>query len=145
MKIEQLIRRFRKAIDIAFAEGEFRNHPPFSRFPKDCCDFACDLLGQFLLENGIETHQVNGTCKTDMTWHHAWLLTDDGIAIDITGDQFIGRLVSAGEILPTYVGSENKIHMLFQPLCFRNLRLHLHDEHLQFFLAFLSRMCIDIS
>lgn len=111
--MKKLIRQFRKAIDIAFAEGKFRNHPPFSRFPKDCCDFACDLLGQFLLENGIETHQINGTCKADISWHHAWLLTDNGIVIDITGDQFIGRLVSAGEISPTYVGPENKIHKLF--------------------------------
>lgn len=113
VKIKQLTKRFRKAIEIAFDEDQFRSHPPLSRFPKDCCDFACDLLGQFLLENGIETHQVNGACTTDMSWHHAWLLTDDGIVIDITGDQFIGKLVSADEVSPTQAGSENKIHKLF--------------------------------
>ena len=113
MEIERLIKLFREAIDAASKEGAFRNHPPFSRFPKDCCDFACDLLGRFLLENGIETHQINGTCNTDMSWHHVWLSTDAGIVIDITGDQFIGELVSADEVSPTHVGSENKIHKLF--------------------------------
>lgn len=112
-EIKQLAKQFRKAIEMAFDEGQFRNHPPFVRFPKDCCDFACDLLGQFLHENGIETYQINGACKSNMSWHHVWLSTDDGVVIDITGDQFIGELVSADEVSPTHVGSENKVHKLF--------------------------------
>ena len=59
------------------------------------------------------TQQINGTHKNDSSWHHVWLITNDKIVIDITGDQFIGKLVSKGEVSPIHVGSENKVHRLF--------------------------------
>jgi len=34
---------------------------------------------------------------------------------------------------------------IHQPLCFRNLRFHLHDQHLQLLLALLSGMGVDIA
>lgn len=113
MEIELLVKQFRMAIDVAFDKGAFRAHPPFSRFPNDCCDFACDLLGQFLLEHGIETQQINGTHKNAPSWHHVWLITNDRIIIDITGDQFVGTLVSANDVSPIHIGAENKVHRLF--------------------------------
>lgn len=113
MKIELLVKQFRMAIDTAFDKGEFRAHPPFSRFPNDCCDFACDLLGQFLLEHGIVTQQINGTHRNDPSWHHVWLITNDRSVIDITGDQFIGRIVSEKDVSPVHVGLENKVHRFF--------------------------------
>ena len=34
---------------------------------------------------------------------------------------------------------------IHQPLCFRNLCLHLHDQHLQLFLALLAGVGVDIT
>lgn len=108
-----MVRQFRATVDTAFNNEEFLTLPPFSKFPNDCCDFACDLLGQFLLEHGIVTHQVNGTHKYDHAWHHVWLVTETEIVIDITGDQFIGKLVSGEDVLPVHIGSENIVHRIF--------------------------------
>ena len=94
-KIERIARQFRNALDAAWEDDMFRNLYPFNNFPNDCCGHTCDLLSQYLLEHGIETRQVNGTCRKDSQWHHVWLETENGIVIDITGDQFIGRLVTA--------------------------------------------------
>ena len=71
------------------------------------------MLSQYLLEHGIETRQVNGTCRKDSHWHHVWLETEDGIVIDITGDQFIGRLVTAKEVEAVHVGQEGTVHKIF--------------------------------
>lgn len=113
MNIELLVKQFRKSIDTAFDRGEFHSHPPFTRFPNDCCDFACDLLGQFLLEHGIATRQVRGTHRTDPFWYHVWLITNDEVVIDITCDQFVGKLVSEKDVAPVYIGPENKVHRIF--------------------------------
>ncbi|WP_270524994.1 hypothetical protein [Longibaculum muris] len=108
------VRHFRDAIDIAKEEGEFRTIYPFINFPNDCCDHACDLLGQYLLERGIITHQVNCVSKYDESWHHVWLETSDEILIDITGDQFIGRISQLNENpKAVYVGEKGQIHKIF--------------------------------
>lgn len=111
--LEPLVKQFRTAIDTAFDRGEFRSISPFSRFPNGCCDLSCDLLGQFLLEHGVVTHQVNGTHKHDPEWHHVWLVTEDRQVIDITGDQFIGKLISEEDVSPVHIGTENIIHRHF--------------------------------
>ena len=111
--IERLAKEFRYATKAACENGEMRKHPPFSGFPNECCDLTCDLLGQYLFENNIETYQMNGKCKYDAKWHHVWLLTKDEIVIDITGDQFINKLVSPKEVKEVHVGIEGKIHRIF--------------------------------
>lgn len=108
-----LAKQFREAIDIAYENGEFRRLYPFSKFPRDCCEHACDLLGQFLLENGIKTFQVNGACIDNESWRHVWLVTKEGIVIDITGDQFANELVSEYEVELVHVGEESEIHKIF--------------------------------
>lgn len=114
MSILDEARHFRNAIDIAIKNDEFREIYPFYNFPNDCCDFTCDLLGQYLLEKGIATHQVNGVSKFDESWHHVWLKTNDGVLIDITGDQFIGRISQLTENPEAvYVGKEAEIHNIF--------------------------------
>ena len=112
-KMEILVRQFRLALDTAWEDGMFRKLYPFNNFPNDCCGHTCDLLSQYLLEHGIETKQVNGTYINDHQWHHAWLITENGIVIDITGDQFIGKLVTEEEVDIVHVGEENAIHKLF--------------------------------
>ncbi len=42
-----------------------------------------------------------------------WLETEDGIVIDIIGDQFIGRLVTAKEVEAVHVGQECTVHKIF--------------------------------
>ncbi len=112
-KMEILVRQFRLALDTAWEDGMFRKLYPFNNFPNDCCGHTCDLLSQYLLEHGIETKQVNGTYINDNQWHHVWLITENGIVIDITGDQFIGKLVTEEEVDIVHVGEENAIHKLF--------------------------------
>ena len=63
--IDVLAIRFRKAMDIAWEKGELRSITPFYQFPKECCDLTCDLLGQYLAENGFITHQINAAHKHD--------------------------------------------------------------------------------
>ena len=74
---------------------------------------TCDLLGQYLLESGIETYQINGVNKHDSSWHHVWLVTNDGVIIDITGDQFVGKILNEGDVDPVHVGREGIVHKIF--------------------------------
>jgi hypothetical protein len=88
-----LATKYRYAIDKALVKGEFINDSSFDRFPLGCCGDASDLLAQYLLDNGINTYYVCGNyySKDYITWNtqsHAWLMTEDRIIIDITGDQF---------------------------------------------------------
>ena len=69
-------------------------------FPVGCCDDSCDLLGFYLWEKyKIHTNERNGYYDVEMT-NHVWLITDDKIIIDITGDQFGDKWKSV------YVGLE---------------------------------------
>lgn len=114
MHIFDEVKHFRDAMDIAKESGEFRTIYPFFKFPKDCCDYTCDLLGQYLSERGIITHQVNCVSKYNESWHHVWLETSDGILIDITADQFIEKISQLNEIpKAVYVGEKGQIHKIF--------------------------------
>lgn len=114
--IEKLVRRFREAIDVAAEKDEFYRIPPFSNFPRDCCDLTCDLLQYYLSEYGIEVKQVNGEywdTKDRLSRHHVWLKLDENIVIDITGDQFnkeFGRLYYMDSV---YIGEEIRTHKKF--------------------------------
>lgn len=112
-EIEKIARQFREAIDVARSADKFRGLYPFYKFPDDCCEHSCDLLGQYLLEHGIETTQVNGAYKHNRVRHHVWLTTEDRIVIDITADQFIDELVSKDEVEEVHVGREGTIHKMF--------------------------------
>lgn len=111
--LKRKVTKFRNAINIAKKRGELDWHPMFRKFPNECCDLTCDLLGQYLAEDGIMTYQINGVNKYDTAWHHVWLLTNDGILIDITEDQFVDRLVSVDDIDPVHVGKEGIVHGIF--------------------------------
>ena len=89
---------FRKAI--IKAKGQFDYRDRMHRFPVGCCDDSCDLLGFYLWDKyRIPTSQRNGYYEAEMT-NHAWLIIDDQIIIDITGDQLYGAWK------PVYVGPE---------------------------------------
>jgi hypothetical protein len=72
-----------KCIRCGMGDDMVRNLYPFNNFPNDCCGHTCDLLSQYLLEHGIETRQVNGTCRKNSEWHYVWLKTENKTVIDI--------------------------------------------------------------
>lgn len=112
-KIQELSRQFRNAIEEAYGRGEFRKFSLYSHFPNECCDLTCDLLGQFLFENGIDTFQINGIYKFDEQRRHVWLMTFDDTVIDITGDQLENVISSIKEIPQVYVGNEGELYREF--------------------------------
>ena len=112
-----MIRGFRKAIDQAVADGCFSSKDRMSGFPVCCCDDACDLLGMYLKACNIFTRQVVGTYRgnnSENVLSHAWLLTDEGTIIDITGDQFRNKKELLNYNKPVYVGKEDPFHQKFQ-------------------------------
>ena len=87
-----------------------------------------DLLGQYLLEQGIQTWCVSGTYYSNYdekmgtyidSLSHAWLITDnprytnDYIIIDITADQFSDSDSCGRYGIPVYVGKMDEFHKLF--------------------------------
>jgi len=57
----------------------------FKRFPYGSCADACDLLGRFFEEMGIDGWMCVSGCRDKYT--HAWL-EKNGLIVDITADQF---------------------------------------------------------
>ena len=114
-KIQQLALHFRKIMDDAWGKRKFSQITPFYMFPNECCDLTCDLLAYYLSGYGIRTYPVNGTCRFDDSWHHVWLVTDDKqkIVIDITGDQFIGKIEELKDVESVYVGTEGNVQRVF--------------------------------
>ena len=91
---------FRNAIIEAKKSDEFNFRDRMHRFPVGCCDDSCDLLGFYLWEKyKIHTNERSGYYDVEMS-NHVWLITDDKIIIDITGDQFGDKWESV------YVGLE---------------------------------------
>ena len=116
--VEVLARKFRNAIDAAIREGDpvISKDACFSRFPIGCCGDACDLLGQFLLDHNIRTYYVCGTYRDGVfenTQSHAWLLTEEDVIIDITGDQFHTDSNFLCYNYRVYYGKEDDFHKLF--------------------------------
>ena len=48
-----IVVEFCKAIEKAMSEGEFARDLSFNHFPRGCCGDATDLLGHYLLTQGI--------------------------------------------------------------------------------------------
>ncbi len=96
--------RFREAIEEIVRAGEIRE---ICGFPTGCCVIASDLLQRYLIEQGVFTWYVSG--KYGYGWDngesHAWLETQDGIVIDITGDQYKYKKLRFTK--PVYVGPRN--------------------------------------
>ncbi|MBP3199682.1 MAG: hypothetical protein J6N21_22170 [Butyrivibrio sp.] len=116
-KVEKLAEHFRGAIDIAVKNNDFPLRDRMHRFPFGCCDDASDLLAFYLKQNGIETAQINGVYRDEdpeNITNHVWLKTQDGLIIDITGDQFRLRPELLNYSVPVYVGDEDALHCLFQ-------------------------------
>ena len=92
-----LSEQFRRAIDAAYADNQFDwEYEPYHkdrmmRFPDGCCDDTCDLFWHYLLiEHNIVLQQISCYYIKGNTRHN-WLETQDGLIVDLTGDQFKGR------------------------------------------------------
>lgn len=117
MGYKKLVQNFRDAIDEAKANGEFNDDISFHKFPCGCCGDASDLLAEFLLKNGIKTYYVCGTYRDgsfDEMQSHAWLETEDGMIIDITGDQFRYNPNFMNYSETVYIGERDAFHILFE-------------------------------
>ena len=92
---------FRLAIEDAVMAGEIRE---MRGFPTGCCSYASNLLQRFLFEQyTLSTWYMSG--RYGYGWNaesHAWLETQDGVVIDITGDQY--KFKELNFIKPVYVG-----------------------------------------
>lgn len=114
-KILKLAEQFRNAMDEAKQDGVFANHSPLCCFPRGCCTVASTLLAQFLLEHGIRTFEICGIADDGSLCGqpHEWLITDDNVMIDITGDQFRNNDKLLNYDKPVFVGIEDALHKLF--------------------------------
>lgn len=114
MSVERRIAtKLRLAIDTAYSKGELSRYWPFSKFPDDCCEHTCDILGYLLSEENIKTVQLNGAYNKDPSRRHVWLKTEKGIIIDITENQFVGKLLDENDVELVRVGIEGPAQKLF--------------------------------
>ena len=92
---------FRAAIEEAVRTGELRE---LNTFPRGCCSYASDLLQRYLIEQyDFFTWYMSGRYGYGLDGEsHAWLETQDGIVIDITGDQYAFKKLKFTE--PVYIG-----------------------------------------
>lgn len=114
--IQRFVTDFRRAIDAAKVSGEFEKDFSFNRFPRGCCGDASYLLGEYLLENNIQSTYICGNRyfedPEEGTQSHAWLLVD-GMIADITGDQFRDRSIYYNYDITDYYGPMDEFHKLF--------------------------------
>ena len=104
MNINILVTKFRKAIEKA---KNSENSEFFRKFPTGQCGYTCDLLSEYLHENGYT--EISYVCGSyygksfDELQSHAWLEVN-GIVIDITSDQFKFHCEPIKNNIPVYVG-----------------------------------------
>lgn len=115
MEINKLVVNFRNAIENAKAngaKGEF-----FRKFPIGQCGATCDLLAQYLIDNGYkDIVYVNGTYYGDTPFDsqsHTWLEVN-GLVIDITRDQFKFQDYPLKCDTPVYVGPMTAYYQQFE-------------------------------
>ncbi len=113
--IEKLAKEFRIAIEKAIDNGERGFF--FDTFPKGQCGNACDLLAHYFLSNGVKYIQyVCGTFRNDNmydTQSHVWLIINENILVDITGDQFKYYDMPLKNETPVHVGEMTDYYKQF--------------------------------
>lgn len=117
-EIKELAIKFRFAIDSARNERRFSADQCFRNFPTGCCGITAELLARFLMDNGIKgkVTYIGGTYH-DYSLElqsHAWLIIENDIVVDITGDQFKYYPVPVNFNETVYVGLYNDFYNLFE-------------------------------
>lgn len=113
--IENIAIRFRAAIEEAILTEDFSSDINMLSFPRGCCTYASDMLQKCLYDHGIKTWYISG--QYGYGWDaesHSWLETNDGIVIDITGDEYCDRKPPIKYCKKVYVGPRDAFHKLFQ-------------------------------
>jgi hypothetical protein len=115
--IYSLVTEFRRAIECAKNEGEFKESQILNRFPNGCCGIVSSLLAKYLFENGIYSSEISGTYRSmnsEEIQSHMWLILEDNTIIDITGDQFKNNPTFLCYSKKVYVGLMDQFHELFE-------------------------------
>lgn len=110
-KVFELASSLRAAIERTSRTGTL-----IESFPYCCCGYATDFLCEYLLQHGIRSRYHCGECYygAEMRYQtHAWAILEDGIIVDITGDQFKERPEFLNNDIPVYVGQTNSFYDLF--------------------------------
>lgn len=113
-ELKEIAIKFRCAIEKAIQAGEFRDSD-LEDFPNGCCNYISDCLQRYLYEHRIETLCVFG--KYGYGWDsesHVWLVTNNNIIIDITGDQYKDNRAMLNYDIPVFVGEADEFHKLFE-------------------------------
>lgn len=123
-ELYEIVLKFRNAIDDILDLGGFYPNFLLNSFPSGCCDITSDFLHKYLLDNfDISTKQVSGYCKV-IDCRHCWLQTEDGIIIDITGNQYVKLNLSK-----CYVDKANKIYESFKDLEYYYYNRDIFDDN----------------
>lgn len=116
-KTTDLANKFRKGIENAQASGEFNKRSILEYFPNGCCDLTSELLAKYFIENGIKNIQrVHGSYYVyyDENESHVWILIDNEIIVDITGDQYKNNKSPFVFSNKVYVGNPTDFHNSFE-------------------------------
>ena len=131
--ILKLVSIFRVAMDTAKKEGKFIRDQRFNRFPTGCCGITTELIGKFLRDNGIsDTFTYVSASYYDYELEnppHAWLLINEKIVVDITGDQFKNYPDPLKFDEPVYVGPYNFFYNMFEEISRYNMGECKLDNH----------------
>lgn len=116
-QIKDMADSFRRGIEKSL--GELRAVDlKFYKFPIGCCGDASELLANYFLINGIQSTYCFGTKYGEDDYDkqsHAWLELENGLIVDITTDQFKGKIDYPQEYaIPCYVGIMTPLHNLFE-------------------------------
>ena len=112
IEIFQLAEKFRNAILKANANGEFFRDNFIELFPRGNCGIVCDLLGRYLLEYAnVRSWYTSGETKSEC---HVWLTLENGVIVDITGDQYSTRTGTLYYDLPVYAGQIDVFYKQFR-------------------------------
>ena len=113
-----LASKFRKAMDEAYRNEEFKGIIGLRDFPNGSCGITSCLLGEYLMEHGIPTKYINRTYYYGDTSFdsqaHTWLELTPNLIVDITGDQFKSNSTLKNYSNSVYVGAYNGFYNLFE-------------------------------
>lgn len=114
--VRSLANDFRKAIERAL-EADKLHGTVIASIPIACCGYTSDLLQRYLAEKGIATRYISGTYRDysiNDSQSHAWLELNDGIIVDISGDQFRFEPYPLQNDCPVYCGKLNEFYNRFE-------------------------------
>ena len=127
-EIYRLASEFRAAI-----EKTSFDKPPMDHFPHGACGDSSLLLSEYLTQHGYKSryycgeHAFGGERNSQT---HAWVILENGIFVDITGDQFKNKPEFLNYDAPVYVGEKNDFFELFSiPVIEREGGIEVFKEH----------------